>query len=78
MLLPDSWAVHLWDMAIRWLAVYYFITARAQSPLCLPEVHTQAHVLMTVKYTMVSVTHQGARLTVLWAVPASRAGGVWD
>lgn len=28
MLLPDSWAVHLWDMAIRWLAVYYFITAR--------------------------------------------------
>ena len=31
-LLPDSWAVHLWDMAIRWLAVYYFITARARRP----------------------------------------------
>ncbi|KAK9831937.1 hypothetical protein WJX81_001333 [Elliptochloris bilobata] len=25
-LLPDSWIVHFWDMAIRWLAVYYFIT----------------------------------------------------
>ncbi len=28
MLLPDSWVVHFWDMAIRWLAVYYFITVR--------------------------------------------------
>lgn len=25
-LLPDSWLAHFWDMAIRWLAVYYFIT----------------------------------------------------
>jgi hypothetical protein len=30
-LLPDSWAVHFWDMAIRWLAVYYFITVRCSA-----------------------------------------------